>query len=214
MTESTANNQVVDFLDALASGQSTPGGGGAAALTGSESAALLSMVINFTVGKKKYAGVEEEFQGYLVRTEALRGELLALADADVAAFNGVMATYGLPKATDEEKAARSEAIQLATKGAAQVPMTVAEKCLAVLELVAPVGSQGNTNVVSDAGVAMYLGFGALQSALINVNINLKFIKDDAFVAEYVARRDAVMTAAKAAYAAGKAACETTLEIAL
>ncbi len=212
--ESTATNQVGEFLDALASGQSTPGGGGAAALTGSEAAALLSMVINFTVGRKKYAGVEEEFQGYLLRTEALRGELLALADEDIVAFNGVMATYGLPKATDEEKAARTVAIQSATKGAAKVPMTVAEKCLAVLELVAPVGSQGNTNVVSDAGVAMYLGFAALQSALINVNINLKFIKDEAFVAEFAARRDTVLAAAQAAYAAGKAACENTLEISL
>lgn len=214
MTESTANNQVVEFLDALASGQSTPGGGGAAALTGSEAAALLSMVINFTVGKKKYAAVEEEFQGYLLRTEVLRGELLALADDDVAAFNGVAATYGMAKDTDEEKAARTEAMQSALKGAAKVPMTVAEKCLAVLELVAPVGSQGNTNVVSDAGVAMYLGFAALQSAVINVNINLKFIKDEAFVAEFAARRDTVLAAAKAAYAAGKAACENTLEISL
>ncbi len=214
MEERTADRPIVSFLDALASGQSTPGGGGAAALTGSEAAALLSMVINFTVGKKKYAAVDEEFRGYLVRTEALRTELLALADDDVVAFNGVAACYGMPKATDEEKAARTAAMQAALKGAAKVPMTVAEKCLTALELVEPVGRQGNTNVVSDAGVAMYLGFAALQSALINVNINLKFIKDEAFVAEYSARRDAVLTAANAAYAAGKAACETTLEIAL
>ena len=115
MEDRTADSPIVDFLDALASGQSTPGGGGAAALTGSEAAALLSMVINFTVGKKKYAAVEEAFQGYLTRTEALRSELLALADDDVAAFNGVAACYGMPKATDDEKAARTAAMQAAPK---------------------------------------------------------------------------------------------------
>lgn len=214
MEERTADRSISDFLDALASGESTPGGGGAAALTGSEAAALLSMVINFTVGKKKYAAVDAEFRGYLVRTEALRKELLALADDDVAAFNGVAACYGMPKATDEEKEARTQAMQAALQGAAKVPMTVAEKCLALLDLVEPVGSQGNSNVVSDAGVAMYLGFAALQSALINVNINLKWIKDDAFIAEYAARRDTVLAAAQSAYAAGKAACERTLEIPL
>ena len=214
MTEKTANNRVEEFLDALASGQSTPGGGGAAALTGSEAAALLSMVINFTVGKKKYAAVEEEFQGYLLQTEALRHDLLAMADDDVAAFNGVAACYGMAKETDAEKAARTEAMQTALKGAARVPMTVAEKCLVLVELVAPVGRHGNNNVVSDAGVAMYLGFAALQSALINVNVNLKFIKDEAFVAEYAARRDAVLRAAQSAYSVGKTACETSLEIPL
>lgn len=214
MTDRTADNRVEEFLDALAAGQSTPGGGGAAALTGSEAAALLSMVINFTVGKKKYADVEETFQGYLVRTEALRHELLALADEDVAAFNGVAACYGMPKATDEEKAARTQAMQSALKTAAKAPMTVAEKCLDILELVAPVGRQGNSNVVSDAGVALYLGFAALQSALINVNINLKFIKDEDFVAEFAARRDGVLRAAQSAYVVGKTACETTLEIPL
>jgi formiminotetrahydrofolate cyclodeaminase len=214
MEDRTADSTIVDFLDALASGNSTPGGGGAAALTGSEAAALLSMVVNFTVGKKKYAAVEEAFQGYLQRTETLRKELLALADDDVVAFNGVAACYGMPKSTPEEKAARTAAMQSALKGAAKVPMTVAEKCLDLLALVEPIGGQGNNNVVSDAGVAMYLGFAALQSALINVNINLKWIKDEAFIAEYAARRDDVLAAAQSAYAAGKAACESTLEIPL
>nr|MBP8293484.1 cyclodeaminase/cyclohydrolase family protein [Caldilineaceae bacterium] len=84
-----------EFLDVLAAGEPTPGGGGAAALTGSAAAALISMVINFTVGRKKYAAVEEEMRGYLAESEALRQELLGLADADAAAFEGVAATYKL-----------------------------------------------------------------------------------------------------------------------
>ncbi len=96
-----------EFVDALAAQQPTPGGGGAAALTGSQAAALVSMVIQFTVGKKKYAAVEEEMKTFLAESEVLRTELLALADSDVAAFDAVAATYSMPKESDADKAARS-----------------------------------------------------------------------------------------------------------
>ena len=140
----TANLTTADFLDALAAGQSTPGGGGAAALTASQAAALISMVINFTVGKKKYAEVEEEMRGYLARSEVLRAELLAEVDADAAAFDAVAATYSMPKETDAEKAARTAAMQKALKQAAQVPYAVAEKCLEIMVLAEPVGAKGNS----------------------------------------------------------------------
>lgn len=210
----TAELRIGEFLDALAAKQSTPGGGGAAALTGSQAAALVSMVVNFTLGAKKYADAQEAMQGYLVQSEALRGGLLALADADVAAFNGVAACYGMPKETDAEKAARTAAMQTALIEAARVPLTTAERCLAVIELAGPVGSQGNTNVVSDAAVAIYLAEAALHAALINVNINLKFIKDEAFVAATVAQRDALVAAAQTAVICGKAACQAALGIEL
>lgn len=204
----------MEFVDALAAGQPTPGGGGAAALTGSQAAALVSMVIHFTVGKKKYAEVEAEMQGYLTRTEALRRELLAAVDADAAAFDAVAATYALPKESEAEKAARTAAMQEALKHAVAVPFEVAEKCLEVMRLAAPVGAKGNTNVVSDAATALYLAFAALKSAIVNVNINLKFIKDEVFVADQRARVATFLAEADAAYADARAAIERTLGVTL
>lgn len=206
----TATLTIGAFSDALAARQSTPGGGGAAALTGSQAAALISMVINFTLGNKKYATVAAQMQSWLSQSEQLRHELLALADQDVAVFNAVAACYALPKDSEAEKAARTTALQAALKAAAAVPFTVAEKCLAVLQLAAPVGEKGNANVVSDAGVAMYLANAALYSAIINVNINLKFIKDTDYVTTWSAKRDALLAEAATAYAAASAACATTL----
>lgn len=203
-----------EFLDVLAAGEPTPGGGGAAALTGSAAAALISMVINFTVGRKKYAAVEEEMRGYLAESEALRHELLDLADADAAAFEGVAATYKLPKESDADKAARTAAMQDALKHATAVPYATAEKCIAVARLAAPVGAQGNANVVSDAATALYLAFGAFQSAVVNININLASIKDEAFLAEWNARVATLRADMDAAYARAKPAIEGTLGVGL
>lgn len=202
------------FSDALASRASTPGGGGAAALTGSQAAALLSMVINFTLGNKKYAAVEATMTDYLRQSEQLRHALLAMADQDVVAFTAVTACYAMPRESAEEKAARTAALQQALKGAAEVPFTTAQHCLAVLALTAGVASQGNTNVVSDAATALYLAQAALHSAIINVNINLKFIKDDEYVTAWTAKRDELLARARAAYQTGKTACEQALEMAL
>ena len=210
----TGELKIGAFLDALAARESTPGGGGAAAVTGSQAAALLSMVINFTLGNKKYADVADAMSGYLQQSEVLRADLLALADRDVEAFTAVSACYGMPRTTDEEKAARTAALQTALKGATEVPFITAEKCLELLRLTEPVGRQGNSNVVSDAGTALYLARAAMQSALINVNINLKFIKDDAYVAEWSAKRDALLTESTTVFAAAKAACEATLGVTL
>lgn len=209
-----AHMTTMEFVDALAAGQPTPGGGGAAALTGSQAAALVSMVINFTVGKKKYAEVEAEMQGYLARTETLRGELLAAVDADADAFDAVAATYALPKETDSEKAARTAAMQEALKHAAAVPLAVAEKCLEIMRLAGPVGAKGNTNVVSDAATALYLAYAALKSAIVNVNINLKFIKDPEFVATWTAKVAAFLAETDAVYAESKDAIQGALGVSL
>ena len=101
--ETTAAMTLRAFSDALAARQSTPGGGGAAALTGSQAAALISMVINFTLGNKKYAAIETEMQSWLSQSEDLRNQLLALADRDVEVFNVVSACYAMPKASDAGK---------------------------------------------------------------------------------------------------------------
>jgi formiminotetrahydrofolate cyclodeaminase len=210
----TGETTIAAYLDALASRQSTPGGGGAAALTGSQAAALLSMVINFTLGNKKYADVQAAMTGYLVMSEQLRGQLLHLSDEDAAAFAGVSAGYAMPKESDAEKAARTAAIQDALKVAARVPMSTAERCVDVLRLVAPVAAQGNSNVVSDAATALYLADAGLRAAVVNININLKFIKDDVFATQAAARRSALLADAAVAIDAGKTACQESLGIEL
>ena len=210
----TASMTTSEFLDALAAGESTPGGGGAAALTAAQGAALVSMVIRFTLGKKKYADVEVEMQGYLVQSELLRIDLLAEVDADAAAFDAVAATYGMPKDTDEEKAARTAALQAVLKHAAAVPFGVAEQALAVIQLAEPVGAKGNTNVISDAACAAYLAYSAIKCALVNVNINLKFIKDEAFVAEWTQKVADLLSRADTAYASARAAIQQPLGVAL
>ncbi len=105
-------------------------------------------------------------------------------------------------------------MQKALKHAAAVPYGVAEKCLTIIEWAEPVGAKGNSNVVSDAASALYLAYGALKCALVNVNINLKFIKDDAFVAEWAAKSAAMQAQADTAYAAAKRAIEGTLGVEL
>lgn len=200
------------FLDALASGESTPGGGGAAALTGSQAAALLSMVLNFTVGRKKYAAVEGEMRAILARTEELRAELLALVDADAEAFGVVVATYSMPKDTDADKAARTAAMQAGMKGAAKVPFAMAEKCLELIKLAEPVGAKGNPTVVSDAATSLYLAQAGLNSGLINVEINLKYIKDDIFNDEWAAKVADLRAVAADAYTTAAAACSATLGV--
>jgi formiminotetrahydrofolate cyclodeaminase len=210
----TADMSIATFLAAVAARQTMPGGGAAAAVTGAQAAALVSMVINFTLGNAKYAAVEAEMQEYLAQSEVLREVILAQADRDIEAFNAVAAGYALPRRTDEEKAARSAAIQAALKGATEVPFVLAEQCVALLRLIEPVARQGNTNVVSDAATALHLAQGAFESALVNVNINLKALKDEEFVAQATARRDALQAEAAAAHAAAKAACIQSLGIPL
>ena len=211
---STGEATVGAFLDALASRQSTPGGGGAAAITGSQAAALVSMVVNFTVGNKKYADVEETMQEFLASSELLRTELLELADKDVAAFKAVSACYGMPRSTDDEKKARTEAIQSALKEAAMPPFGTAERCLAVAKMVEPVASMGNTNVVSDAAVALYLAEAGLKSAILNVNINLKFIRDEEFNQEWSAKCDELLADMSDVSKGAIAACEEALGMSL
>ncbi len=103
----TKNSSIATFLDDLASERPTPGGGGAAAVCGAIGAALVSMVANLTIGKKNYEAVWQDLEAVKAKAEALRAELTGAIEEDVAAFNSVMGAYGLPRATDEEKAARA-----------------------------------------------------------------------------------------------------------
>ena len=168
------------FLDQLASNSATPGGGSAAAIIGAMGAALVSMVCNLTVGKKKYADVEAEMKDVLAKTEALRKKLTSMIQDDVKAFDAVMGAYGMPKETDADKAARDKAIQAALKLATDVPLACARAAREVIDLAAIASDKGNLNVISDAGVGVLAGYAALRSAALNVFTNARMITDKTF----------------------------------
>ena len=174
------HDTIATFLDGLASAAPTPGGGGAAAISGAMGAALVSMVCNLTIGKKKYVEVEAELKDMLSQSEALRAQLTGMIAEDVAAFDAVMGAYGLPKATDEEKAARAEKIQAALKVATDVPLACCRACRAVIDLAEVVADKGNLNVISDAGVAVLSAHAGLRSAALNVYVNAKGLDDRDF----------------------------------
>jgi methenyltetrahydrofolate cyclohydrolase len=171
---------IAEFLDGLASSSPTPGGGGAAAISGAMGAALVSMVCNLTIGKKKYVEVEAELTDVLAKSEALRAELTGMIAEDVRAFDAVMGAYGLPKATDDEKAARTARIQEALREAIDVPLACCRACRKVIDLALVTAEKGNVNVVSDAGVAVLSAFAGLRSAALNVWVNAKGLEDRAF----------------------------------
>lgn len=184
------------FLDDLASERSTPGGGGAAAISGAMGAALVSMVCNLTIGKPKYAEVEAELKDVLERSEELRGELTRAIGDDVKAFDAVMGAYGLPKGeTDEAKAARTAKIQAALKEATDVPLECARLCAEVIKLAEAVADKGNLNVISDAGVAVQSAYAGLMSAALNVRVNAKSIKDRDFAEDRLGRLDDLLAEA-------------------
>lgn len=172
---------VNEFLDELASSSAAPGGGSVAALAGAMGTALTSMVCNLSIGKKKYAAVESDLRAVLQRSEDLRHTLTQLVDRDTEAFNSVMRAFSLPRDTDEQKARRSEAIQSATKEAARVPLEVIHLCLEGLKLARTAAEKGNVNSISDAGVSAIMLYGGIESAALNVQINLKALEDKKFV---------------------------------
>lgn len=180
------------FLEELASSAPAPGGGSAAALGAAIGAALVSMVANLTVGKKKYADVQADIQRILGQSEALRHKCARLLEDDVAAYTQVSKGYKMPRDTDEQKHARTAAIQDALKGATAVPMELAETCVEILELCPESAEKGNVLAVSDVGVAALMAEAALRAAALNVWINLGSIKDEAFVTKEGARLDALL----------------------
>jgi len=186
------------FLDELASKSPTPGGGSAAAVMGAQAAALVSMVCNLTIGKPKYIEVETEMQALLTKSEALREKLTGMIKADVDVFDRLMATYGLPKESDEEKAARSEAIQSVLKEATVVPLDCARACAETIALSRIAAEKGNVGVISDAGVAVMAGYGALKSAALNVYINAGGLKDRAFADAKMAELELILNGADVA----------------
>lgn len=211
---SFADESLRDFLDALAAGEPTPGGGAAAALAGSQAAALLVMALNFAVGRDKYAAVAAELNAIRARAQALRAELLELVDRDAAAYGAVAACFPMPKFTPQEKEARRIALETAMRGAAEVPLLVAERCLELIRLAEPVGRKGNPSAAGDVTTGVYLALAGLNSALLNVEINLTFIRDESFVTGYGGKVAELRVAAADAYTSTLAALSSALGVAL
>jgi len=186
------------FLDQLASSAATPGGGSAAAIIGAMGAALVSMVCHLTIGKKKYAEVEDEMQDVLAKTEALRKKLTGMIQDDVKAFDAVMGAYGMPKETDADKQARDKAIQVALKLATDVPLACAYAAREVIDLAAIASDKGNLNVISDAGVGVLAGYAALRSAALNVFTNARMITDKTFAEAKLQELNRLLAGAEAA----------------
>ena len=185
-----------DYVAEVASGAPVPGGGSVAALAGSLGAALTSMVGNLTIGRKGYIELDDEikkemddsFEKIQKSIEVLNG----IVDEDSKAFDKVMEAFKMPKGTEEEKAKRSEAIQEGYKVALQVPLRCAEECLNVLRLRKVFAEYGNVNAITDVGVGALLAAAALESALLNVRINLNGIKDLEFKKEIEEKMDNLM----------------------
>ena len=169
------NESLQDLLTNISSKSPAPGGGSVAALSGCFGAALVSMVCNLTIGKKKYKGVEEEFKLILGESEELGEELLKLSVKDVAAFNEVMAAYKLPDGEEKTKN-----LENAYQNAASVPHDTAVHCLRIMELARITTKSGNKNAQSDSAVGALMAYSGLKSAILNVKINLKYIEDKHF----------------------------------
>jgi len=191
----------VTFLEDLSAATPTPGGGSAAAYSGAMAAGLVAMVARLTVGKKKYAPVEEQMSEIIPQADALRFRLNQAVSRDAAAFDQVMVAFRLPKETDIQKTTRLEAIQQATAHAAEVPLEVAEDAVEVLHLARQVAENGNPNAITDTGSAAALARAALTGAGMNVRINLTGLDDAKLAASMQIRLEACQQQADALLAA-------------
>lgn len=172
---------IEDFGKVLASNAPAPGGGSVAALSGVLGADLIAMVCNLSIGKAGQEAHTDLLTAVLAKAQALSKGLLDRVDGDTEAFNGVMAAFKLPKATDEEKKERAAAIQDGYKEAIQSPLGIARECVEVLKLAETLLGKSNTNALSDLGVSAQQAFAGLEGAIMNVKINLPSIKDGDFV---------------------------------
>lgn len=197
------------FLEELASKAPVPGGGGASAYGAALASSLASMVANLTVGKKKYAEYEQDFQELLVKLTQERAHLIDLVDQDAQAFYPLSRAYGLPSDTDEARAYKHSVMQEALVGATEVPLEIMRSSSRVIEMTEFAAKYGSKLVLSDAGVAAVFARAALLGASLNVYINCASITDekkaqayktqaDALIEEYVVRADAAFELVKGA----------------
>ena len=184
-----------EFVDLLASDAPAPGGGSAAALEGALGAALTAMVCGLTVGKKKYAEYQELAEEAQKKATDLKARFVDVMDRDTEAFNVVSAAFGMPKATDEEKAARSAAIQKGLEGCTKTPFEMMELAVETLELTASILGKSNDSAASDLGVSALSLRAAIQGAWLNVLINIGSLKNKELAEDYRAKGEALLAKA-------------------
>ena len=189
------NKSVTEFTEALASKAAVPGGGGASALVGAVGIALGDMVGELTVGKKKYADVQDLAAEAQKKAGDLKARFIDVMDRDTEAFNAVSAVFAMPKSTDEEKAARAAAMQEALKGCTKTPFEMMELAVESLELTDSVLGKTNASAASDLGVSALSMKAAIQGAWLNVLINIGSFKDRELAEEYRARGEALLARA-------------------
>ena len=179
-----------EFVEVLASKAPVPGGGGASAMVGALAMALGNMVGSLTVGKKKYAAVEEEMRALKDRCDRLQKDFLHLVERD--AFEPLARAYSMPKNTEEEKAEKARVMEIVLRDACSVPMEIMEKCCEAIDIIAVFAEKGSVIAISDAGVGAAFAKAALQGASLNVYINTKSMADKALAAELNARCDRML----------------------
>lgn len=168
---------IQEFLDVLSSKEPVPGGGGASALAGALGNALGQMVANLTIGKKKYALVEDEIKELAERMKGIQGQFTQLADQDAKVFAPLAKCYSLPSDTEEEKAYKAEVMEARLLDASLVPMEIMEKAAEMLEIMDILADKGSRMAVSDVGVGVQFIRTALLGAVMNVYINTKSMKN-------------------------------------
>ena len=170
------NTTITEFTERIASSAPTPGGGGASALVGAIGAALGDMVGEFTVGKKKYADVEEEIKALMQRAQAIRVRLLACVDNDAAAFAPLSRAYAIPK----DDPSRAAVMETCLKDAAAVPLKIFDLCCETIALQKEFAQKGSKIILSDAATGAALCCGALYGAAVNVRVNTALMQDRAY----------------------------------
>ncbi|MBT5147350.1 MAG: glutamate formimidoyltransferase, partial [Flavobacteriales bacterium] len=185
-----------EFSNETASESPAPGGGSIAAYSGALGTALSTMVANLSANKRGWDDRWEEFSDWADKGQAYHSQLLALVDADTAAFNSIIEAYGLPKSSEDQKLARSNAIQTATKNAIEIPMQVAEIAHNALEVAEAMAQLGNPNSITDAGVGAMCLRTAVLGAILNARVNTVDLNDDVFVSSTLARCSELVSSTK------------------
>jgi glutamate formiminotransferase/formiminotetrahydrofolate cyclodeaminase len=180
-----------DFTHETASESPAPGGGSISAYMGSLGAALATMVANLSSHKRGWDERWEEFSEWAEKGKYYHDALLHIVDEDTHAFNKIMDAFGLPKKSEEEKIARTQAIQAATKNATEVPFQVMKLCFESMEVCKAMAEFGNPNSVSDAGVGALAARAGVQGAFLNVKINASDLSDKAFAEDIIAQGKAI-----------------------
>ena len=182
-----------EFVEVLASKAPVPGGGGASALVGAIGTALGNMVGSLTVGKKKYADVEEEMYELKGKADALQKELLHLIERDAEVFEPLSKAYGMPRNTEEEKAEKARVMEIVLNDACSVPMEIMERCCEAIDLIEVFAEKGSTLAISDAGVGATFCKAALEGASLNVFINTKSMKNREYADELNKKADEMLS---------------------